>query len=97
MRVKNKHWIDFKSTVIKALHFLDDEFDKFEIPEDDDDFEMKVNDVIVYPTFINKPYLLRVEYDFTLCSTTIRTLAISKISDTYRIEFSLKNTELPNE
>jgi hypothetical protein len=96
MKVKNKEWIVFKEKVYEAFMSMNEELDKFDIPQDNDDFEIKIDGCSVYPTFVNKNNMARVEYDFLLCNTKLRTLAISRINDSFRIEYSLKNTEIQN-
>jgi hypothetical protein len=92
MKVKNKEWIDFKEKIGEAFSVMNEEFDKFDIPEDSDDYEIKVDGCSVHPTFVKKHNMLRVEYDFLLCNTKLRTFSVSKINDSYRIEYSLKST-----
>ena len=67
------------------------EADKFDLPEETEQFEITVDECVVHPVFIKKPDLLRIEYDFTLCNTQVRTLSLSMFKGTGRIELTLKN------
>lgn len=73
------------------LEVLELESAKFDLPQEADNFEIYVNDCMVHPTFIKKPEELKVQYDFTLCDTQIRTLTFSIYKDASRIEMTLKN------
>jgi hypothetical protein len=96
MKIKSKEWISFKEQFLSMLTILGDETDNFEFPEQTDNFEIFVRECEVHPTFSKKNDALKVEYDFTLCQTKIRTLAFSIYKDSARIEMTLKN-ELSNE
>ena len=78
------------------LTILGDETDNFEFPEEPENFEIFVSECEVHPTFLKKNDAFKIEYDFTLCNTKIRTLAFSIFKDSARIEMTLKN-ELSNE
>jgi hypothetical protein len=44
--------------------------------------------------FSKKEDFLKIEYDFTLCQTIIRTLSFSKYKDAARIEITLKDKSI---
>jgi hypothetical protein len=44
--------------------------------------------------FTKKEDFLKIEYDFTLCKTTIRTLSFSKYFDAVRVELTLKEKNI---
>lgn len=92
MKVKNQDWIEFKKTIIAFIRIFEKESSKFEFPfYEDEDFTMLVEECEVYPVFTKKEDYLKVEYDFTLCDTQIRTLSFSKYLDAARIELTLKD------
>jgi hypothetical protein len=93
MRIKNTEWINFKSQFIEMVEVLIGESDKFNFPIEDDNFEVIVDGCEVHPVFTKKPDFLKVEYDFSLCNTQIRTLSCSIYKDAGRIEVTLKNEE----
>jgi len=95
MKIKNKEWLNFKSQFLDILEVLSEESEKFDLPEDADNFELFVNECEVHPVFTRKEDFLKVEYDFTLCDTKIRTLSCSMFRDAARIEVTLKD-ELTN-
>ena len=90
MKIKNREWIEFKTKLISMLEILGEESDKFDIPEEVENFEIFVDDCEVHPVFIRKDEFLKVEYDFTFCETKIRTLSFSKYRNSARVEISLK-------
>ena len=91
MKIKSPEWIAFKAKFFSMLEVLESESEKFDLPQEADNFEIFVNDCKVHPTFIKKPEELKVQYDFTLCDTQIRTLTFSIYKDASRIEMTLKN------
>jgi len=91
MKVKNEEWLSFKARFMSMLEILGDESNRFDIPEETDDFELFVNDCEVFPVFVKKGDILRVEYDFTLCDTKIRQLSLSLYNESMRLEMTLKN------
>lgn len=91
MRIKNPEWLRFKQHFLNILEVLSGESEKFDLPEDADNFELYVNDCQVHPVFTRKEDFLKVEYDFTLCETKIRTLSCSMFRDAARIEVTLKD------
>ena len=95
MRIKNPEWLRFKQQFLDILEVLSGESEKFDLPEDSDNFELFVNECEVHPVFTRKEDFLKVEYDFTLCDTKIRTLSCSMFRDAARIEVTLKD-ELTN-
>jgi len=95
MRIKNPEWLRFKQQFLDILEVLSEESEKFDLPEDADNFELFVNECEVHPVFTRKEDFLKVEYDFTLCDTKIRTLSCSMFRDAARIEVTLKD-ELTN-
>jgi hypothetical protein len=91
MKVKSAEFIDLKAKIMETIRLFEKESEKFEFPiEDETDFLIFVDDCKVIPVFVKKDNYLKVEYDFTLCSTKIRRLAFSKLFDSLRIEISLK-------
>lgn len=95
MKVKSIQWIEFKKTIISFMKVFEHESLKFEYPVyDEDDFTMLVEDCEVFPVFTKKDDYLKVEYDFTLCETTIRTLSFSKYLEAVRIELTLKDKSI---
>lgn len=91
MKVKSAEFIDLKAKIMETIRLFEQESDKFEFPvEDETDFLIFVDDCKVIPVFVKKDNYLKVEYDFTLCTTKIRRLAFSKLFDSLRIEISLK-------
>lgn len=97
VRIKNKEWINFKDQFLTMLTVLGDETERFEFPEETDNFEIIVNECEVHPSFYKKNDLFKVEYDFTLCDTKIRTLSFSMFKDSARIEMTLKSEEIKND
>jgi hypothetical protein len=93
MKIKNTEWINFKSQFIEMVEVLIGESDKFDFPIEGDNFEVIVDGCEVHPVFTKKPDFLKVEYDFSLCNTQIRTLSCSIYKDAGRIEVTLKNEE----
>jgi hypothetical protein len=93
MRVKSKEWICFKEKFLSILSVLADEQDNFQFPEEAENFEIFVKQCEVHPTFMKKNESFKVEYDFTLCDTKIRTLSFSMYKESARIEMTLKNGE----
>lgn len=91
MRVKNKEWIAFKEQFLGMLSMLGDETDNFDFPDEAENFEIFVNQCEVHPIFLKKNDSFKVEYDFTLCETKIRTLSFSMYKETARIEMTLKS------
>jgi len=91
MKVKNEEWLSFKARFMSMLEILGDESNRFDIPEETDDFELFVNDCEGFPVFVKKGDILRVEYDFTLCDTKIRQLSLSLYNESMRLEMTLKN------
>ena len=91
MKIKNPEWLAFKEKFIAMLQVLETESHKFDLPQDPENFEIFVNDCVVHPTFVKKPEELKVQYDFTLCDTLVRTLSFSIYIDAGRIEITLKN------
>jgi hypothetical protein len=95
MKVKSQQWIEFKKAIISFMKVFERESLRFEYPVyDEDDFTMLVEDCEVFPVFTKKDDYLKVEYDFTLCDTTIRTLSFSKYLDAVRIELTLKDKSI---
>lgn len=97
MKIKNKEWINFKEQFLSMLTVLGDETENFDFPEDPDNFEIFVNECEVHPSFYKKNDLFKVEYDFTLCDTKIRTLSFSIFKDSARIEMTIKSEEIKND
>ncbi len=93
MKIKNKEWVDFKIKFIEMMEVLIDESENFIFPLEGDNFEVLVDGCEVHPVFTKKPDFLKVEYDFSLCNTQIRTLSCSMYKDASRIEMTLKNEE----
>ena len=93
MKIKIAEWISFKSQFIEMVEVLIGESDKFDFPLEGDNFEVIVDGCEVHPVFTKKPDFLKVEYDFSLCNTQIRTLSCSIYKDAGRIELTLKNEE----
>jgi hypothetical protein len=94
VRIKNTEWNNFKKKFLEMLEVLGDETDRYEFPLDPENFEIFVDECEVHPSFTKKPEYLKVEYDFTLCNTKIRTLSFSIYKDAARIEMTLKADEL---
>lgn len=94
MRIKNIEWLNFKSQFIEMIEVLNGECDNFNFPLEGDNFEIVVDGCEVHPVFTKKPDFLKVEYDFSLCNTQIRTLSCSIYKDAGRIEMTLKNEQL---
>ena len=95
MKVKNQDWIEFKKTIISFIRVFEKESTKFEYPiYDDEDFTILVEECEVFPVFSKKEDFLKIEYDFTLCQTIIRTLSFSKYKDAGRIEITLKDKSI---
>lgn len=92
IKIKNKEWVEFKYIVLMMLDILSIEQDKIEISKSSDNFELYVNDCEIHPVFVKKPEYLKIEYDFSLCDTKIRTLSFYLYSNVLRFDFSLKNT-----
>jgi hypothetical protein len=91
MKVKNIEWINFKNTIIEYIKIFEEENISYEYPDEhDDNFTILVHNCEVFPVFQKKENLLKVEYDFSLCQTKIRTLSFSKYFESVRIEITLK-------
>ena len=91
MRIKNKEWVEFKTKLLSMLEVLDEESDKFDIPEEMENFEIYVDDCEVHPVFTRKDEFLKIEYDWTLCNTKIRTLSFSMFRVAARVEMTMKD------
>lgn len=91
MKIKNLEWINFKMKFLAMIDILGCESDKFDLPDQTENFEIRVGECMVNPIFTKKPDFFKVEYDFTLCETQIRTMAFSMYKDAGRIEVTLKN------
>jgi hypothetical protein len=96
MKIKNREWLDFKNQFMNMLSVLGEESERFDIPEDSDNFLIHVDGCQVNPIFQKKVDLLKVEYDMTLCNTSIRTLSFSIYKNAGRIEMTLKNEDKIN-
>lgn len=94
MKIKNKDWISFKEKFLCLLNILGTESEKFDLPDECDDFSLFVDKCEVSPAFTRKPDYLKIEYDFTLCTTRIRTLSFSTYKGAARIEMTLKDNSL---
>jgi hypothetical protein len=95
MKVKSQYWIEFKKTIIAFIKVFEKETTKFEFPiYEEEDFTMLVEDCEVFPVFTKKEDFLKVEYDFSFCETSIRTLSFSKYLDAVRIEITLKEKDI---
>lgn len=93
MKVENIEWLDFKKKVISILTAVEQEAEKLTLPIgelDAENFSIKVDECEVFPTFIKKQAVMKVEYDFSLCKTNIRLLILSTLGDSLRIEVRLK-------
>jgi hypothetical protein len=90
MRVKSEIWQLFKSELLTLAEVLDDEWNAFEIPIENDNFKIKVGDCEVFPVFTNRDGLMKVDYDLSLCETRLRTLSISTYKDETRMGITLK-------
>jgi len=91
MEIKSQDWLNFKKNVVAQLVAVADEAERFDFPLDDDgDFVVVVDGCRVLPVFTKKDKLTKVEYDFSLCNTNIRTLSFSTFLDATRIEVTLK-------
>jgi hypothetical protein len=91
MKVKTPEWIDFKKQVISVLEIFEKESLNFHFPlNEPDEFNIQVNDKIVFPVFIKKDKLFVIEYDFNSCNTSIRKMSVSMLYETFRIEIVLK-------
>jgi hypothetical protein len=90
MKIKNKEWVDFKMKFLDMLEILGEESEKFDIPEEMDNFEIYVDECEVHPSFLRKDEFLKVEYDLTLCNTNIRTLSFSIFRGVGRLEWTMK-------
>lgn len=93
MKIKNPEWIAFKTKFFSMLQVLESESSKFDLPDEPENFDISVNDCVVHPVFSKKPDEFKVQYDFTLCDTKIRTLSFSIFKDAGRIEMTLKNQQ----
>ena len=93
MRLENKEWLDFKSKVIGILTNVEQEAGKLTLPIgelDTENFSICVDGCEVFPTFIKKQAVMKIEYDFSLCQTNLRLLILSTLGDSLRIEVRLK-------
>jgi len=54
MKIKNREWIEFKTKLISMLEILGEESDKFDIPEEVENFEIYVDDCEVHPVLSGK-------------------------------------------
>lgn len=91
VRIKNEEWIGMKRKVINALQVFFREYEKIDLPIEDDDFELIVKDCKVHPTFVKKGDYMKIEYDFTLCDIDVRIMSVYLFNDVVRLEFTLKN------
>lgn len=91
MKIKNKEWVDFKLQLLSLLEVFGEESEKFDIPDDPENFELFIDECVVHPTFIKKHEELRVQYDLSLCNTKIRTISFGIYKDAGRVEITLKN------
>jgi hypothetical protein len=97
MKIENKEWIDFKNKVVAIISNLETESEKLTLPIgelDEENFSIRVDDCEVFPSFIKKQAVMKVEYDFSLCKTNIRLLILSMLGDSLRIEVRLKQNPI---
>jgi len=100
MRLENKEWLDFKSKVVAILTNVEEEAGRLTFPVgelDMENFSISVEGCEVFPTFIKKQAVMKVEYDFSLCKTNIRLLILSTLGDSLRIEVRLKQNPIYRE
>jgi hypothetical protein len=90
-QIKNPEWIEFKEKIVNLLGVFSQESDKIFFPEENDIFDLHVEDCVVHPVFSKKSSHLSLFYDFSLCNIDIRTLSFTLYGDTARIDFTLKN------
>jgi hypothetical protein len=91
-QIKNPEWIKFKDKIVNLLGVFSEESDKIYFPEENDIFDLHVEDCVVHPVFSKKSNNnLSLFYDFSLCNIEIRTLSFTLYGDTARIDFTLKN------
>ena len=97
MNIENKEWLDFKSKVMDIMTTVEKESEKFIFPIgelDAENFSIRVGETEVFPSFIKKQAVMKVEYDFTLCKTDLRLLVISMLGNSLRIEIRLKENSV---
>lgn len=97
MKIKSPEWLNFKSQLIKVLTIFGEEKEKFDFPEEIDNFIIYVDGCEVNPIFQKKNETLRVEYDMMLCNTSVRTISFQIYKDAHRIEITLKNDQTIND
>ena len=91
MIIKSDEWAQFKKAILEFIEVFENESNKFIFDvENNYDFSLGVDDCKVYPVFVKKTDILKVEYDFTNCEIEIRTLAFSRYKDVARVEMTLK-------
>lgn len=84
-------WVKFKENVITVLRTLEKEGDNFEFSEEPNRFDLHVNGCLVYPLFAKKENHIKVEYDFTLCDTSVKMLTFYQYTNkNFRIDISMK-------
>ena len=62
MKIKSVEWIDFKNQFMNMLSILGEESERFDIPEDSDNFLIHVDGCQVNPIFQKKVDLLKVDH-----------------------------------
>lgn len=93
MKIVNNspEWKNFKASMTAVLKTLESEADNFEFSEEPNRFDLHVNGCLVHPVFVKKEHAIKVEYDFTLCDTSISILSFYQYTDkNFRIDISMK-------
>jgi hypothetical protein len=90
-QIKNPEWIQFKEKIVNLLSVFEEETSKIFFAEQNDIFDIHVDECVVHPVFSKKSNGLSIFYDFSLCDIEIRTLSFTLYGDTVRIDFTLKN------
>lgn len=91
IRNNNEEWVEFKKQLTDVLKILESESEHYEFSEEPNRFDLSVNGCPVDPLFIKKENFLKLEYDFTLCNTSIRMIGLYMYTNkNFRIDISMK-------
>lgn len=86
-----QEWTSFKVKMLAVLKTIETEAESFEFSEEPNRFDLHVNGCLVHPVFVKKDTHIKVEYDFSLCETSVRILSFYQYTEkNYRIDISMK-------
>lgn len=89
-KIKTQDWIQMKEAVIGYFQQFSNEFERMVIPQNADNFEIYYDECEIHPTFTKSPQYMKIEYDLSLCESSLRTLSVYLYPSVVRLEFSMK-------